>query len=169
MRLFALAVLALSIVAGGCGGSKDSNEPSRAASTSAKPLSKKTFLARGDAICAEMQSELIPITQRVERARDMSGARQLEELAEIWGDQRELTQRFRDRFAALPPPRGEEARMSQFLDTLDDGLAASDDIVAALEAGQQPPRDVMQRYASAVYRGNVLASGYGFTVCGRTE
>jgi hypothetical protein len=169
VRRLAFAVLVLAIVAGGCGGSEDSNEPSRAANTSAKPLPKKTFLARGDAICADMQSQLIPITQRVERAREMSGARQLEELAEIWRDQRELTQRFRDRFAALSPPKGETARMSEFLDTLDDGLTASDDIVAALEEGRQPARDVMQRYASAVYRGNVLASGYGFTVCGRTE
>jgi hypothetical protein len=168
MTRSALVVLTLAVAAGGCGGGNESKSTGGTESTSTKPLSKKTFIARGDAICADLQSQLVPIVSRVERAREMEGARQMSELAAIWHDQRDLTQRFRDRFAALSPPRGEKARVDSFVDTLDDGLDASDEIVSALDAGHQPSRKVMERYASAVYRGNTLASGYGFTVCGRT-
>jgi hypothetical protein len=164
---------AVAVILGGCGGSGESSARGSAADTdppaARQALTKNQFLAKGDAICADAQAELALIVARANRARTMPPAGQMAELEAIWRRQAQIARKFRDQFAALPPPKGDEPRIAEFMRALDEGIQLSDDVLDHLEAGRQPPSKLMKDYASVVYRGNALAAGYGFTVCGRSE
>lgn len=165
---------AVAVILSGCGGSGEPSATGSAADTdppaTRQALTKNQFLAKGDAICADAQAELAVIVARANKARAMPPARQMAELEAIWRRQAQIAREFRDRLAALPPPKGDEPRIAEFMRALDEGIQLSDDVLDQLEAGRrQPPPKLMNDYASAVYRGNALAVGYGFTVCGRSR
>jgi hypothetical protein len=140
--------------------SVDALEPSAATPT------KSEYLARGDAICARAQVKLAPITARAQ-APVPAGENRYSHAAEIWTDQNAILERFARELAGLGAPEGDRERVRQFLLTLAEGSQFGREIIAVLDRGRQPPSDVLQAYFEATLRGNALARGYGFQVCGR--
>src|ERR687892_2331327 len=108
-------MLLLATVLAGCGGSE--NEPEAAPA-------RQEFIAEGDAICAEGQQEALELRQRAQELEAQRGTVPDEELlddaAALWNDQIAVIERFRDRFADLDPPAGEEERVEEFVATFDE-------------------------------------------------
>jgi hypothetical protein len=136
IRALCLALLAVAL--GGCGSEGDSE------------ATREDYLAEGDALCAEAQAE----------------AELLRQAADLWDEQIEFAERFRDRFADLESPPGDEARVRVFLESIDDGIGVGREIQDVLADGKEPSSELVQSYGRIAARGNTLAQAYGFQVCG---
>jgi hypothetical protein len=132
--------------------------------------SKQEFLAEGDSICADGQVEAAELARRAQEIQAQRGSLSNTELfdqaADVWDDQIALIERYRDRFEALDPPEGDEARIEEFIASFDDGINVAGEVKAALDNGEEPRPELLQTYAGIVARGNTLARAYGFQVCG---
>ena len=95
------------------------------------------------------------------------GRTQHDKLAELLGfsDRAQPPDRVR-RGELLAAEAGDEARVDEFIATLDNGAASARDIKAALDDGQAPSPELLQTYFGVVARGNELARAFGFRVCG---
>lgn len=156
-----LAGLCLALVAvtlGGCGSGSESE------------VTREDYLAEGDAVCAEAQVESAEFAQRGQEIESRRGTITDEELlqqaADLWDEQIQFAERFRDRFADLDAPPGDEARVRVFLESIDDGIGVGREIQNALADGEEPSGQLVQSYTSIAARGNTLARAYGFQVCG---
>ena len=130
------------------------------------------FLAEGDAVCAEAQVEAAELARRAQelqaRRGTISDSELLESAADVWNDQIELAERFRDRLIDLDAPPEDEVQVDVFLETLDEGIEIARVIKASLDDGKDPPQALVQSYGSVAVRGNTLAQAFGFQVCGRS-
>jgi hypothetical protein len=156
IRALCLALLAVTL--GGCGSEGDSE------------ATREDYLAEGDALCAEAQAEAAEFAQRgqeIEGRRDtITDAELLRQAADLWDEQIEFAERFRDRFADLESPPGDEARVRVFLESIDDGIGVGREIQDVLADGKEPSSELVQSYGRIAARGNTLARAYGFQVCG---
>jgi hypothetical protein len=161
MRPIALLVGAL--VLAGCGGDGGSSEEGIAD----EQPTKKQYLARGDAICADAQAELARLQPKIDKARAASGDEQIELATDIWRTQIEILDSFSSEIKALGAPAGDEERVREFTRSLDEGEEQGREILSHVEDGEEPPQDLVNDYAQSAYRGNALARAYGFKVCGK--
>jgi hypothetical protein len=164
MRAAATGLLFVALA--GCGGGDD------AASTGVaeKQPTKQEYLARGDAICADAQADLARMQPKIEAASTAgSEEEQARLIGQVWREQLRILASFGGRIKALGAPPGDEARVREFVRSLDDAKALGDKVLARLEDGEDPPQDLLEDYARTAYRGNELARAYGFKVCGRSE
>lgn len=160
-----LVPVAAVVLLAGCGGDNGSSAEDEIAD---KQPTKKEYLARGDAICADAQAELARLQPKIQRARTAKSPDERLRLgAAIWRDQLAITERFSDDIRALGAPPGDRERVEEFIRSLDEGADLGREVLQHLEDGEEPPRTLVEDYAQAAYRGNALARGYGFTVCGR--
>jgi hypothetical protein len=177
-RRTAPAVL-VAIVLAGCGNGGEGGETTEAgprsttaAATTVDMPTKNEYIAQGDAICADIQAEAAELRRRAQELQAQSGelpkAEFLERAASFWGEQIRVTETFRAQLAELDPPPGDEERVRQFLESIDDGLAIAQEIRATLEDGEDVTASVVEEYGRTVVRGNTLAQAYGFEICGRT-
>jgi hypothetical protein len=158
---------ALVLLAAACGGGDDSASTSPESEVSDKRPAKRAYLARGDAICADAQANLARLQPKIEKARAASGDEQIELAAEIWREQIRILDSFSSELKALGTPPGDEARIREFVRSLDEGERLGREITSHIEDGEEPPQPLMNDYAQAAYRGNALARAYGFKVCGK--
>jgi hypothetical protein len=164
LRAAATGLLVLAFV--GCGGGDD------AASTGVadEQPTKREYLARGDAICADAQADLARMQPKIEAASAAESEDEQARLSgQVWREQLRILESFGGRIKALGAPRGDEEQVSEFVRSLDEAKALGDKVVARLEDGKDPSQDLIEEYARTAYRGNELARAYGFKVCGRTE
>lgn len=177
-RLTAPAVLVALLLAG-CGNGGGENETAEAAAPSTTEAettvdmpTKAEYIAQVDAICADVQAEAAELQRQAQELQAQSDelpkAEFLERAASFWGDQIRVTESFREQVAQLDPPPGDEDRVGQFVESIDDGLAIAREIEATLEGGDDIVASTVEEYGQAVVRGNTLAQAYGFEVCGRT-
>jgi hypothetical protein len=156
-------LLAVAFLAG-CGGSQSEDDPAAA---------RQEFITAGDAICADAQLEAADLARRAQELQAQSGtlseSEQLDDAAELWGDQIEFAERFREQLGNLDPPPGDEARIDELLASLDEGIVTARGIKARLDDGESLPPELVQTYARIAERGNALARAYGFQVCGRSS
>jgi hypothetical protein len=150
----------------GCGGDDGSSGEGGIAD---KQPTRKEYLARGDAICADAQAELARLQPKIDQARAASGEEQTRLLEEIWREQIRILDSFSSELKALGAPPGEEERVGEFVRSLDEGERLGREITSHVEDGEEPPRSLIDDYAQAAYRGNALARAYGFKVCGKEE
>lgn len=169
LPLVVVAVLA------GCGGSE--NEPDAAPPTTtvpspADPSAKQEFIEAGDAICADAQDEAAELARRAQEIQaqgdTLSESEQLDQAADLWADQIELAERFREQLADLEVPAGDETRIAELLTSLDEGIVAAQGIKARLDDDEMVPPELVQTYARIIELGNARARVYGFQVCGRS-
>jgi hypothetical protein len=176
-RLTAAVLVAL--VLAGCGNGGEENETPVAgasstteAETTVDTPTKAEYIARVDAICADVQAEAARLQRQAQELQAQSDelpkAEFLERAAGFWGEQIRVTESFREQVAQLDPPPGDEDRVGQFVESIDDGLAIARVIEATLEGGEDIAASTVEEYGRAVVRGNALAQAYGFEVCGRT-
>jgi hypothetical protein len=162
----------------GCGGTeREQAEQStylRATTTSAAQTpSKQEYIAQGDAICADVRSEATNLLRQAQELQaqgdELPKAEFLKRAASFWSEQIRVMKSFRGEFARLGAPAGDEQRVEQFLQSIDGGIAIAREMKATLASGQEVPASTVEEYGQTVDRGNTLAQGYGFQVCGRSE
>ena len=177
-RLTAPAVL-VAVVIAGCGNGGGEAETTEAAAgstteaqTTVDTATKDEYIAQVDAICADVQAEAAELQRQAQELQAQSDALPkaefLERAASFWGEQIRVTESFREQVAQVDPPAGDEDRVGQFVESIDDGLAIAREIEATLEGGDDIAASTVDEYGQAVVRGNTLAQAYGFEVCGRT-
>jgi hypothetical protein len=159
-----VAPLVAALVLAGCGGDGDSSAEE---GISDHHPSKKQYLARGDAICADAQAEVARLQPKIDKARAASRDEQVELAEEIWREQIAILDSFSSEIKALGAPPGDEERVREFVRSLDEGERLGRDILGHVEDGEEPPRELVEDYAQSAYRGNALARAYGFKVCGK--
>jgi ABC-type lipoprotein release transport system permease subunit len=142
ITLAAAALLALGVLAAGCGGSDDDSSTS--------DLTKAEWIAKADAICQQGNQE-------IEQAAKEQFGNQKPSAADVQQFARGVallgTQDQVDQIRALGAPSGDEDQVNKILDTV------QADIDKAKEAG-----DIEE---STFADGNALARQYGLKVCGQ--
>jgi hypothetical protein len=137
------AVLALGVIAAGCGGGDDSD-------TTTTVLTKPAWIAKADAICQQGNQE-------IEQAAQQQFGNQRPTAAEVQqfatGTALPNTQSQIDKIRALGAPSGDEDQVNHILDTV------QAEIDTAKAAG-----DIED---STFAEGNSLAKQYGLKVCGQ--
>jgi hypothetical protein len=164
----------LVLMIGACGGD---DGPGGANTTTGAPTTtdptRAEYLARGDALCAEVQTEAADLARRAQeleaRSEQLPRARLLEKAAGLWAAQIRLIEEFLARLQALGAPPADEEKVEQFIASIEEGLVIAREIRSTLEAGSEAPRSLLVRYGRVVNEGNTLAQAYGFDVCGRTQ
>lgn len=131
-----LAVVLLSSLAIGCGGSSD-----------AAPLKKTQFVKQGNAICATMQAERD--SQTKEAQKQLSGADETEAMSFAL----EPVETMTDELGELGAPTGQEEEVEAIIAAFEDG-------VSQLEAEPTGPKS-----ATAFEQADKQAAAYGLTEC----
>jgi ABC-type lipoprotein release transport system permease subunit len=141
--LAAAAVLALGVIAAGCGSSDDND-------SSTSDLTKAAWIAKADAICQQGNQE-IEQAAKEQFGNEKPSAADVQQFARgvaLLGTQDQV-----DKIRALGAPSGDEDEVNKILDTV------QADIDKAKEAG-----DIEN---STFADGNALARQYGLKVCGQ--
>ena len=145
-----LAVLAIALVAAGCGSSKKSGE------SGSSKITKAEFLRKGNAICAQGNKELDAQGKKLFAGQKSKPTKaQIAEFAKKYAIP--SVEKQVNGIRALGAPAGDEDKVKAILDAADEGVAKLKQDPAALAAseGSDP-------FAKA----NKLARDYGLTVCG---
>jgi hypothetical protein len=164
VRAAAIAAVVLAAVA--CGDSGDAD--GEATRPEGPPPALAEYVARADALCAEVLSEHPEIAE---------GARELRRLSPSDpGFRRKAATHFREvlavarsartEFEALEPPDADRERIEQFHDANAEAVARLEDLIEALE-GRDDPDAAGEAYVRALAKADRLADAYGFEVCGR--
>jgi len=158
-RLIAVlfGVLAIAVIAAGCGSSSSSSEPSTSS------LTKAEFIKQGDAICAKAEKENEAEFEEFAKENGLSENKEpskavQEELAtsillpSVSGQLEDIR--------ALGAPSGEEEQVDEIIETVEGEVEEAEEeptvLFEAEEEGKSP-------FAA----GNKMAREYGFTVCGQ--
>lgn len=131
-----VAVVLLSMLAIGCGGSSE-----------AAPLKKAQFVKQGNQVCATMQAERD--SQSKEAQKQLSGADE----AEAMSFALEPIEEMIDELGELGPPVGQEKEVEAIIASFEQG-------VSQLEADPTGPGSV-----SAFEKADEKAAAYGLTEC----
>lgn len=122
------------------------------------------FLRKADALCAEAKRQVAPIAVAV-AAKVAS-----EDAAGVAAELRKalpIADRLLGRMRALTPPKGDEAIVDEFLDTIAKQRGRIRPMVEALEAEDISSIEVLvEELRQGNRRAQRLAQGYGFTKCG---
>ena len=149
-------VLALAVVAAGCGGSDDSTDTGAAATAT---LTKAELIKQGDAICKEGNEE---IEAGFERFEEEKGIPKNQEPSRAQGVEIVETVILpnlasqSESIRGLGAPAGEEKQVGELLDSLDQAIATAEGDPKALFDEDTDP------FAAA----NAKAQAYGFAECG---
>jgi hypothetical protein len=156
-RSLAIAcLLALAVVAAGCGGGDDNG--AGAGEVTASGITKAEFIQKADQICSDGVAE---IQNRLQvEFGTLSGpptGDQLDKVAEIaGGGVKDEVAKIRE----LGAPAGDEDQIQEFLDAAESGADAIIDNPDQLQGGGEPNADLT--------KANQLATAYGLKVCGQT-
>jgi hypothetical protein len=170
-------LLAAVLVLAGCGGGDDGTSTDAATETAvvteAAGGDKESYIAAGDEICADAQTEAAALIEEAQALQQQSETLPPEEFlsqaADFWQEQIAFAEDFRAQFAELEPPAEDAGRHEEFLASVDDGIAIAHEIHQTLADGEPVPGSLSDDYRASVEDGNRLARDYGFQVCGRTE
>jgi hypothetical protein len=174
-RVIIACLVSIVLAIGACGGD---DEPSGAKTTTGDRKTstgptRAEYLARGDALCAEVQTEAADLARRAQelkaKSKKLPEAKVLEEAAGLWADQIRLIDEFLARLQALGAPPADEEKVEQFVASIEEGLAIAREIHSTLEQGNEASPSLLVQYSGVVSKGNTLAQAYGFDVCGRTQ
>ena len=175
--LFALGVLACSVVLVACGGDDDGSDQdseattATATTTEAEPepagITKAEFISTVDEICRETRDEISPINDQLEAAEER---RDLDALAELFDAAILINQAEFDKIRAVPIPDGEEAQLEELYGRFDQLIASTERLIPALQE-----RDVaaIQRLVPELMDADTtldtFVQGYGFQECGQDD
>ena len=170
-------LLAVVLVLAGCGGNDDGASTDvatdTAPATEATDGDKASYIAAGDEICADAQTEAAALLEEAQALQQQSETLPPDEFlsraADFWQGQIDFAEDFRGEFAELAPPAEDAERHEEFLASVDDGISVATEIQQTLEDGNEVPGSLSDEYRASVEEGNRLARDYGFQVCGRTE
>ena len=160
MRLHRLAATALaaSAVLGACGGGDEGG-------------SKKAFIAKGDALCAENREKQRPIEERtIGPAFASGGTPTLVQWRALFEGIRPITAELFADFKTLEPPTADRARFDRWVAIEEDVQARMDATTAAAASGDQARFDTAMAALNAASEPlEADFKAYGFKVCGAEE
>jgi hypothetical protein len=144
------AILSMCLVAAGCGSSNNNNS-----STSTAALTKAEFLKKGNAICKKGNQAINKAAQQTFGPRNgpKPSQSQVNDFATktlIPNIQEQITA-----IKALPPPSGDEAKVTKI----------TDDAQAALDKAKQDPSLLTGNGPDPFKQVNVETKAYGLTAC----
>jgi hypothetical protein len=145
-----LVVLALALVAAGCG--SDDNKKSGGSSSS---ISKAEFLRKGNAICAAGNKEINAQGKKLfgsnQKRPSKAKMKQFASTVLIPSVQKQV-----DQIKALGAPKGDEAQVNAITAAAQDGI----------DKGKQDPLALTSDKADPFKKANKLAREYGLKACG---
>lgn len=151
-RLIALlaGVVAIAIVAAGCGSSSDSTETTAA-------LSKAEFIKQGDAICTKGNESIDTEANEFAKENNVNTnkptkAQQEEVITDVVAPE---VRKEGEEIAALGAPSGDEAEVEAIVAAVEGGADELEEEPSLLVEGKNP-----------LAKGSKLAGSYGFKVCG---
>ena len=151
---FLAGLLAVALVAAGCGSSSSDTTAS---------LTKAEFLKQGNAICAAGNKEINAEFEKFFKEKEFSKKKQptqaqLEEAAEeiaVPSIRKQI-----DGIRALGAPSGEEEQVNEIIDAAEEALE---------EAEEDPAALVNEENGNLFAKANKLTNAYGLTACGEEE
>jgi hypothetical protein len=153
-------VLAIGVIAAGCGSSSDSTS-STSSESSASSLTKAEFIKQGDAICTtsnkQIETEATAFLEEegLKEGEEPSEAQQEEVIADVVAPG--VAQQG-EKIADLGAPSGEEEAVAEIVDAVE---------TAAGEVEAEPSLLLEEEEGSGPFtEANELATEYGFKVCG---
>jgi hypothetical protein len=150
-------VLAIAVIAAGCGSSSDNSSSEESTAS----ITKAELIKQGDAICATSEKEA---EAEFEEFGEENGISESKEPTEA--QKEELATSILlpsvssqiEEIRALGAPSGEEEEVSEILDTVEEEVEEGEAEPAALFESGEPFAE-----------GNKMAREYGFKVCGQEE
>ncbi len=143
IRRAALAVVAIALLAAGCGDDR---------------LTKEEYIAQADAICKEGNEKMLALAVPTG----------LEEVAELAGQAIEIQEQAVADLRALKPPEADEAILNEAYDLLDRQIEIGKQIQAAAEAADQAKiQELFPQIDSVNRQATQIAKDYGLVECGR--
>jgi hypothetical protein len=134
--------------------------------TAASTPTRAEFIRKGDALCAQVKRELVPITRRAEAAKSLPDSQKWAAAADIWGDQIRIQRRFVRRFHEIGVPAN-DVRARVIVKGLDRGVVLAVRVqkaFASRDAGALPK--ALKDYVGFTLTLNARVRAYGFRVCG---
>ena len=129
---------------------------------------KAQFIRQGDALCREVQRELVPLVRRAQAAKSLPESRQWAAAQQLWADQIRIQARFTARLRAVGLPTGDSKARSIVLG-LDRGLVLARRVRDAFARRSTTSLAVaLPEYIRFTMSLNRRVAAYGFKVCGRS-
>ena len=129
---------------------------------------KREFVRKGDALCAEVVRELVPIRRRAEAAKSLPEAQKWAAAADIWSDQIAIQKRFTLRFRAIGVPAG-DVTARRLVGGLDRGLVLARRVRDGFARRDRAAlATALPAYLQFTLALNRRVQAYGFRVCGRS-
>lgn len=129
---------------------------------------KPEFIRKGDALCADVARQLLPIRRRAEAAQSLPQSKQWAAATAIWSDQIAIQQRFNAKFRAIGVPAGDSRAPRLVLD-LDRGLVLARRVRDGFARRNTTAlATALPAYVEFTLALNRRVRAYGFRVCGRS-
>jgi hypothetical protein len=138
-----------------------------AGAASAAPT-KAQFIRQGDALCTQVQRDLVPLRRRAQAAKSLPQSRQWAAVEQIWADQIRIQARFNTRLRAVGVPTG-DSKARAIISGLDRGLALARRVHDGFARKSTTTLAVaLPDYIRFTMSLNRRVVAYGFRVCGRS-
>ena len=129
---------------------------------------KAQFIQKGDALCRQVQRELVPLTRQAQAAKSLPLSQQWGAAERLWADQIRIQARFTARLRALGVPSGDSKARSIVLG-LDRGLVLAHRVRDAFARRSTTSlAAALPEYIRFTMSINRRVAAYGFKVCGRS-
>lgn len=126
------------------------------------------FIRQGDALCRQVQRQLVPLRRQAEAAKSLPQSQQWVAVTRIWRAQVNVQEQFNTRFHALGIPARDSAAHS-LVSGLDRGLVLARRVRDAFAARDTATlASVLPAYVRFTLSLNRRVVAYGFSVCGRS-
>jgi hypothetical protein len=134
--------------------------------TAASTPTRAEFIRKGDALCAQVKRQLVPVTRRAEAAKSLPDSQKWAAVADIWSDQITIQRRFVRRFHDVGVPAN-DARARVIVKGLDRGVVLAVRVQKAFATRNEAaiPK-ALNDYVGFTLTLNARVRAYGFRVCG---
>jgi hypothetical protein len=130
--------------------------------------SRPDFIRRGDALCQQVQRQLVPLRRQAVAAKSLPEAKQWGAVTRIWTAQVAIQASFNARFRAIGLPAGDSAARS-IVSGLGRGLVLARRVRDGFAARNTTAlAAALPAYLRFTVSLNRRVAAYGFTVCGRS-
>ena len=128
---------------------------------------KAQFIQQGDALCRQVQRELVPLRRQAQAAKSLPVSQQWTAAERLWADQIRIQARFNARLRAVGLPSGDsEAR--GIVSGLDRGLVLARRVRDRFAAKSATVGVALTAYLRFTVSLNRRVAAYGFNVCGHS-
>ena len=129
---------------------------------------KAQFIRQGDALCRQVQRELVPLTRRAQAAKSLPVSQQWAAAEQLWTDQIRIQARFTARLRAVGVPNG-DSKARSIVRGLDRGLVLARRVRDAFARRSTTSlAAALPEYIRFTMSLNRRVAAYGFKVCGRS-